>query len=67
MKLDVLFNFKIIYDLFYIKFWNNICKDTIRDEPTSVGFVHEKAQTMSFVEHGFERLGPSHQMVGFSR
>ena len=42
------------------------CKDTIRDEPTSVGFAREKAQTMSFVERGFERLGLSHQAVGFS-
>ena len=33
----------------------------------SVGFAREKAQTMSFVECGFERLGPDHQVVGFSR
>ena len=32
----------------------------------SVGFAHEKALTISFVERGFERLGPDHQVVGFS-
>ena len=42
------------------------CKDTIRNEPNCVGFAREKAQTMSFVERGFERLGLGHQMVGFS-
>ena len=42
-----------------------MCKDTIRDEPTSVGFAHEKAQTMSFVERGFERLGLDRLAVGF--
>ena len=42
------------------------CKDTIRNEPNCVGFTREKAQTISFVERGFERLGFSHQMVGFS-
>ena len=41
-------------------------KDTIRNEPNSVGFAREKAQTMSFVERGFERLGLGHQVVGFS-
>ena len=43
------------------------CKDTIRNEPNCVGFAREKAQIMSFVERGFERLGPDHQVVGFSR
>ena len=43
-----------------------ICKDTIRNEPNCVGFTREKAQTMSFVERGFERLGLGHQVVGFS-
>ena len=42
------------------------CKDTVRNEPNSVGFAREKAQTMSFVERGFERLGLGHQVVGFS-
>ena len=42
------------------------CKDTIRNEPNSVGFAREKAQTMSFVERGIERLGLGHQVVGFS-
>ena len=46
---------------------NGKCKDTIRNEPNSVGFAREKAQTMSFVERGFERLGLDHQVVGFSR
>ena len=32
----------------------------------SLGFARKKAQTISFVECGFERLGLSHQMVGFS-
>ena len=41
------------------------CKDTIRNEPYSVGFARKKAQTISFVERGFERLGLSYQTVGF--
>ena len=32
----------------------------------SVGLARKKAQTISFVEHGFERLGLGHQAVGFS-
>ena len=32
----------------------------------SVGFARKKAQTISLIEHGFERLGLSHQTVGFS-
>ena len=32
----------------------------------SVGFARKKAQTISFVERGFERLGLNHQTVGFS-
>ena len=32
----------------------------------SVGFACKKAQTISFVERGFERLGLSHQTAGFS-
>ena len=32
----------------------------------SVGFARKKAQTISFVERGFERLGLGHQVVGFS-
>ena len=32
----------------------------------SVGFAHKKAQTISFVERGFERLGLSHQTAGIS-
>ena len=33
----------------------------------SVGFARKKTPTMSFVERGFERLGPDHQVMGFSR
>ena len=43
------------------------CKDTIRNEPNCVGFTREKAQTISFVERGFKRLGPDHQVMGSSR
>ena len=32
----------------------------------SVGFARKKAQTISFVERGFERLGLVHQTVVFS-
>ena len=32
----------------------------------SVGFARKKAQTISLIERRFERLGPSHQTVGFS-
>ena len=32
----------------------------------SVGFARKMAQTISFVEHGYERLGLGHQAVGFS-
>ena len=32
----------------------------------SVGFVRKMAQTILFVERGFERLGLGHQAVGFS-
>ena len=32
----------------------------------SVGFARKTAQTISFVERGFERLGLCHQAVGFS-
>ena len=31
----------------------------------SVGFARKKAQTISFIERGFERLGLSHQTAGF--
>ena len=31
-----------------------------------VGLARKKAQTISFVEHGFETLGLGHQAVGFS-
>ena len=31
----------------------------------SAGFVRKTAQTISFVERGFERLGLGHQAVGF--
>ena len=32
----------------------------------NIGFVHKKAQTISFIERGFERLGLGHQTVIFS-
>ena len=32
----------------------------------SVGFARKKAQIISCIERGFERLGLSHQTVGFS-
>ena len=32
----------------------------------SVGFARKKAQTISFVERGFERLGLGRRTVGFS-
>ena len=50
----------------YLKWWKYYCKDTIRNEPNSVGFAREKALTMSFVERGFERLDLGYQVVGFS-
>ena len=37
-----------------------------RNEPKQFGVARKKAQTISFVEHGFERLGLGYQMVGFS-
>ena len=42
-----------------------MCKDTIRNEPNRVRFSRVRAQTMSFVERGLERLGLGHQMVSF--
>ena len=45
---------------------NYCCKDTNRNEPNFVGFAREKAQTISFVEYRFERLGLDHQVMGFS-
>ena len=40
------------------------CKDSIRDDPKMIldSYV-ERAQTTSFVEPGFERLGLGHRMV----
>ena len=67
MPLFYIYNFyfkNLIYK--WIKQFEN-CKDTIRNEPNCVGFAREKAQTMSFVERGFERLGSDHQVMGFSR
>ena len=31
----------------------------------NIGFTRKKAQTISFIECGFERLVPSHRMVVF--
>ena len=49
-----------VYFLAYIIDCNIFCKDANRNEPNCVGFAREKAQTMSFVERGFERLGLDH-------
>ena len=43
-----------------------MCKDTIRNEPNSVGFARENALTMSFVERGFEKARPWSPGGGFS-
>ena len=41
------------------------CKDLIRDDPKMIlGSYVERAQTISFVERGFERLGLGHWSVG---
>ena len=40
------------------------CKDSIRDDPKMIlGSYVEKAQTISFVERGFERLGLGYWLV----
>ena len=39
---------------------DDYCKDANRNEPNCVGFARDKAQIMSFVERGFERLGFGH-------
>ena len=40
------------------------CKDSICDDPKMIlGSYVERAQTISFVERGFERLGLGHQTV----
>ena len=31
----------------------------------NIGFTRKKAQTISFIERGFERLGLGHKTVGF--
>ena len=49
-----------------INLYNLIVKTRFVTTHNSVGFVRKKAQTISFVERGFERLGFSHQTVGFS-
>ena len=43
-----------------------IVRTRFRNEPQQFGVARKKAQTISFVERGFERLGLGHQMVGFS-
>ena len=42
-----------------------VVRTRFRNEPNGVGFVRKKAQTISLVERGFERLGLGHQTVGF--
>ena len=45
----------------YIK---SMCKDSIRDDPKMIlGSYVERAQTISFVEHGFEGLDLGHWSV----
>ena len=40
------------------------CRDSIRDDPKIIlGSNVKRAQTISFVERGFERLGLGHQTV----
>ena len=40
------------------------CRDSIRNNPKMIlGSYVKRAQTISFVEHGFERLGLGHQTV----
>ena len=40
------------------------CRDSIRDDPKiTLGSYVKRAQTISFVERGFERLGLGHQTV----
>ena len=46
--------------------WNGIIKTRFVTNHNSIEFVHENAQTISFVERGFERLDLGHQAVGFS-
>ena len=46
--------------------WAPIVRTQFVTNRNSVGFARKKAQTISFVERGFERLGLSHQAVGFS-
>ena len=43
---------------------NNMCRDSIRDDLKMIlGSYVERAQTISFVERGFERLGLGHWSV----
>ena len=43
---------------------NNMCRDSIRDDPKMIlGSYVERAQTISFVERGFEGLGLGHWSV----
>ena len=51
-----------IYTYIYI-----YCRDSIYDDPKmTLGSHVKRAQTISFVERGFERLCLGHQAVGFS-
>ena len=45
----------------------NVVRTRFVSDHNRVGFARKKAQTISFVERGFERLGPDHQVMGFSR
>ena len=43
-----------------------IVRTRFATDRNSIGFARKKAQTISFVERGFERLGLGRQAVGFS-
>ena len=47
--------FKIIYIYIYI-----YVRTQFVTTQNDIGFTRKKAQTISFVEHGFERLGLDH-------
>ena len=48
----------------WLKPTNHICKDSIRDDPKIIlGTYVKRAQTISFAERGFERLGLGHWTV----
>ena len=58
--------YNFVYLSLYIVYLITIVRTRFVMTRNSVGFVRKKAQTISFVERGFERLGLGHQTVGFS-